>query len=287
MTVILSWNIQNGKGIDDEVSLARIASVIAGMGDPDVICLQEISTQLPLFGADQDADQVAALNALFPGYDIIFGAAIEASRYGKTPRWQYGNATLSRLPVLTVFKHPLPQPPDENIRQMPRQATETTVATNSGPLRIINTHLEFHSKYQRLAQVARLRTLHHEVVGNVKTPPLADADGSYQQLIRPESCVICGDFNIDVSSQEYDTMLAPFPEDETSLSDAWRVINPDLPHAPTCGVHDHIQWPQGPHCRDFFFVTNDVAKAADSVVVDTETNASDHQPLMLTIADQI
>ena len=286
MTVVVSWNIQNGKGTDDLVSLPRIAGVIANMGDPDIICLQEVSRHLPLFGAARAVDQTAELTSLFPGYEVLFGIAIEADRNGKTPRWQYGNATLTRLPVLSVFTHPLPQPADGTVRHMPRQATETTIATAGGPLRVVNTHLEFHSKRQRLAQIARLRDLHRETAANTQAPANHDADGSYQHLNRPQSCIICGDFNIDVGSQEYDAMLSSVAGDTAPLHDAWRGVHRDQPHKPTCGVHDHVQWPQGPHCRDFFFVTGDVSAAIESLTVDTETNASDHQPLMLSIADQ-
>lgn len=48
MTSVLSWNIQCGKGIDGEIRIDRIARVIRELGDPDVICLQEVSRKLPL-----------------------------------------------------------------------------------------------------------------------------------------------------------------------------------------------------------------------------------------------
>lgn len=285
MTTIASWNIQNGKGADEIVSLPRIAEVILRMGKPDVICLQEVSRHLPLFGAEFAADQVAELADVFPAYEVIFGAAIEAAGVGSAPRWQYGNATLSRLPVVSVFHHALPQPVHAGVRQMPRQATEMTVATGGGSLRVMNTHLEFHSLAQRLAQIARLRELHWQAVANVLNPPDYDVSGSYRFLDRPESCVICGDFNMEVGSPEYAAMLAPADQDARCFHDAWRISHADRPHEPTCGVHDTVQWTQGPHCRDFFFVAGAASLAVQDVCVDTETSASDHQPLMLTIAD--
>ena len=284
MTTIASWNIQNGKGTDGVVSLPHIAEVILGMGEPDVICLQEVSRHLPLFGADVAADQIAELGSLFPGYEVIFGIAIEAGSTGSAPRWQYGNATLTRLPVLSVFHHPLPQPAHAGVRQMPRQVTEVTVATGGSSLRVMNTHLEFHSLAQRLAQIARLRELHLQVAANVHNLPDFDDSGSYRFLDRPESCVVCGDFNIEVGSPEYAAMLASAGEDMPCFRDAWRISHADRPHDPTCGVHDNVQWPQGPHCRDFFFVAGAASLAVQNVCVDTETNASDHQPLMLSIA---
>ncbi len=287
MTSIASWNIQNGKGADGIVSLPRIAEVISRMGDPDVICLQEVSRNLPLFDADTAADQVAELACLFPRHEVIFGIAIDAAGAGSTPRWQYGNVTLSRLPVVSVFHHALPQPVQAGVRQMPRQVSEVTVATGSGSLRIMNTHLEFHSLAQRLAQIERLRELHLQASAHARNPPDYDDSGSYRFLDRPESCVICGDFNIEVESPEYAAMLAPAEDGAVCFQDAWRICHSERSHKPTCGVHDTVQWPQGPHCRDFFFVAGAASRAVEAVYVDTETNASDHQPLMLSIADTV
>lgn len=285
MTTVASWNIQNGRGVDGVGSLPRIAEVISRMGEPDVICLQEVSRHLPLSGTGFAVDQIAELADLFPGYEVIFGVAIEAAGAGSAPRWQYGNATLSRLPVVSVFHHALPQPPHAGVRQMPRQVSEVTVKTGYGSLRVMNTHLEFHSLQQRLVQIARLRDLHLQAAAVAHNVPDYDDSGSYRFLDRPESCVLCGDFNIEVGSPEYIAMLAPAEGDTLCFRDAWQIAYADRPHEPTCGVHDTVQWPQGPHCRDFFFVAGAAACAVHGVCVDTETNASDHQPLMLTIAD--
>lgn len=283
--IILSWNIQNGKGTDGEISLERIASVINDMCDPDVICLQEISRHLPLGEDGIMPDQIAEITDLFPGYATIFGSAVEANCNGAVPRWQFGNITLTRLPIFSVFHHALPQPAEGGVRHMARQATEVTVTIAQRPLRVINTHLEFHSARQRLAQVERLRDLHEEIISNVQTPPNNDLAGPYKSFARPEDCVICGDFNMETNFTEYSAMLAPLADGEASFHDAWRIVHPDRPHDPTCGIHDHDQWPQGPHCRDFFFVTNGIARTAQEISVNTQTNASDHQPLMLRVAE--
>ena len=83
--------------------------------------------------------RVAEISALFPDYETIFGAAVEAGCDGAIPRWQFGNAILTRLPVFSVFRHPLPQPPEGGIRHMARQAIEVTLVSNLGPLRVIRT----------------------------------------------------------------------------------------------------------------------------------------------------
>lgn len=281
--IVLSWNIQNGKGVDDVISLERIASIIREMCDPDVICLQEVTRHLALNEEGFAPDQAQELSQLFPEYKLTFGSAVEASVYGSGKLWQFGNATLSRLPVLSVFHHSLPQPAESGIRHMPRQATEITVAAPEKPLRIVNTHLEFHSAQQRMMQVDRLRALQGEVIANEQTPPNRDDAGPYQLVARPGDCVLCGDFNMETEFVEYAKMLAPDENGNTVFQDAWKLTNGDAAHDPTCGIYDHVQWPHGEHCRDFFFVSPDVAKTVTEVRVNTQTNASDHQPLMLQL----
>jgi exonuclease III len=48
-------------------------------------------------------------------------------------------------------------------------------------------------------------------------------------------------------------------------------------------LHDVKQWPDGPHCRDFFFITNDLVDTVQKIEVNTETAASDHQPVWLEL----
>jgi endonuclease/exonuclease/phosphatase family metal-dependent hydrolase len=64
MIQILSWNIQNGKGVDGEISLTRIVEQIRAMGDPQIICLQEVSRGLPLIEGQPAPDQVLELSDL-------------------------------------------------------------------------------------------------------------------------------------------------------------------------------------------------------------------------------
>ena len=283
MTRILSWNIQNGKGCDGRISLERIAGVIDAMGTPDVICLQEVSRGLALEAGKAAPDQVAELERLFPGYEIAFGVAFEARPPGADARWQYGNAVLTKLPLLMMLSHPLPRPGVEDLRHMTRQATEIVLDEASGPLRIVNTHLEFHSAVHRLAQVERLRDLQREAMEETAMPPRTDTAGPYQQVARPVDAIYCGDFNMLPGSKEYQQLLAPLAEQHRPFEDAWMQLYPGREHDPTCGIFDLQQWPEGPHCRDFFFAAGRCAAALRSMKVDTETDASDHQPLLLEL----
>lgn len=285
MTEVITWNVQGGRGVDGLHSLERVARVVSGLGDPDIICLQEISQHMPDVDGGVGIDQIAEFEGLFQSYEPVFGPAVD--RAGDEPgrRRRFGNLVLSRLPVLQVFLHPLPQPADPAVEHMPRQATEVVVDTGTGALRVITTHLEFHSETQRIDQVSRLRTLHEESCENASRPGLDPGSGIYASVPRPQSAVFCGDYNFTPESTAYAHMLAPFGRGAVPLEDAWTACHDSRPHEPTCGLFDHRQWPEGAHCRDYFFITADLAARVETVTVALDTNASDHQPMRLALRD--
>ena len=275
MTSILTWNIQCGLGCDGRVDLARIARVAQAMGDNDVLCFQEVARNDPRIA--DGADQVADLQALFPQHQAFFGAALDRAGAG-TQRRQFGNLLLSRLPVLQVHFHPLPHPAEGGIKHMQRQAIEAVVATPAGPLRVVTTHLEYYSAAHRAAQVERLRALQAEVAGNEARPP-KPAASPYDPVPRPAALVLCGDLNFLPQDEAYEALFAP------PLLDAWRSARGSEPHPPSTGLYDRRQWPMGGHCRDYFAVTGDVASRVAEIAIDTAADASDHQPLRLTLRD--
>jgi endonuclease/exonuclease/phosphatase family metal-dependent hydrolase len=99
---------------------------------------------------------------------------------------------------------------------------------------------------------------------------------------RPVSALYCGDFNAAPGDAVHALMTSPLPSG-AALHDAWSVFRPDAPHPPTTGIFDRKQWPQGPHARDYFFVTADLAARIAEVEVDVETDQSDHQPVILRL----
>ena len=289
MTTILSWNIQAGLGVDGRVDLARIARTVRALADADVICLQEVESRGSGGPGDDAAsvrgDQFETLQDLFPGYAAVIGAGVERADDAAASMYRFGNMVLSRLPILSVFRHVLPQPASPGVRHMPRQATEVTVRSSGGPLRVVTTHLEFHSPVHRRAQVERLRELHVEVAEQARHPGQVRDGGPYAPIARPPSAVFCGDFNLESDSEEYAALLAPFGGVAPDLVDAWPALYPGRPHDPTCGVFDRRQWPAGAHCRDFFLVTRELQPRLRSLRVDLRTDASDHQPVALALAD--
>ena len=282
MIRIVTWNVQCGRGADGVLDLDRIAATIKALADADVICLQELARHDPDLDDGAGADQAAVLNARFFRHAPFFGAALDRLGPTHSRRRQFGNMILSRLPVLEIMTYPLPEPAEAGIKHMRRVAIEATVEAPGGPLRIATTHLEFHSAAQRLAQVESLRAMHAEACANQMRPPQRVESATYRFVPRPSEAVLCGDFNFVVDDPAYARMVAPFPEAPV-LRDAWRLRHGDRPHDPTCGIYDKAQWPQGPHARDFFFVSETLAPRVKDVVVDTKTNASDHQPVLLVL----
>ena len=282
---IISWNIQCGLGVDGRVDLGRIADVIADMGPADVVCLQEVARFNPEMDGGACHDQLEQLASHFPGYETLFGAAIDRNHSETGRRWQFGNAILTNLPVIQTFAHPLPQPaPARQVKHMPRQALEAVVMKGGIPWQIVTTHLEFHSKTQRVAQMQRLRSLFDETLANQGYSPEAPGDDPYAATPRPARTVLCGDFNAEPDDEDYKTLLQPFDGTGNRFYDAWHALNDAAPHAPTCGLFDRQQWPQGPHCRDHFFVSKDITDAVSDFQVQSMTDASDHQPLALTLS---
>ena len=281
MLTIVSWNIQYGKGVDGHIDLSRIAREILIDGFPDLICLQEVSRNYP--ATDNGSDQVAELEKFFPEYESFFGASHDRSGGFNGGRRQFGNLVLTRHSPIQVLHHLLPSPADPKVKFMSRQTTELVIPTSSGAFRMMNTHLEFFSEKQQLSQVQRIRELHEEACIQYNEPGLDLPNTPFERVDRPEKMVICGDFNFTLDSVSYQRMTAPFPDNIPDLFDAWNVVNPDGNRSPTCGVFDHKQWKNGPHCRDYFFLSENFLQQIQNVSVNTDTNASDHQPIRLTL----
>lgn len=275
---IISWNVQAAKGVDDVIDVERIATVLEGFGDADVICCQEV---LVAAGTPDmaECDQVGALAARFPAHAPFFGSAVD--RLDGAGRLRFGNLVLSRLPVLQCILHKLPQPVDPSARHMPRQAIEVIVEERDGPLRIVTTHLEYFSTIQRGAQVRYLRNHHADSRARAQRPSPGDGEREFAPLPETLRSVYCGDFNLTVDSDDYRALIVS--DGGAEMIDCWPLTHPGEPRAPTCGVFDHVQWTEGPHCRDFFFVSSELAGRVSDVAVDVDTAASDHQPIGLTL----
>jgi endonuclease/exonuclease/phosphatase family metal-dependent hydrolase len=282
---LITWNVQWCRGVDRKVDPARVIADAKRLADFDVLCLQEIADNFadPLLGGSQGEDQFAVLSSLLPGFTAIPGVAVDQQGPDGTRR-RFGNMILSRLPVLQAYRHLLPYPADHSVPSMPRVAVEAVVRAGLGDVRVITTHLEYYSLRKRSAQVDALRAIYaegHAYSGNARVG-LPD-EGPYVAQPRPAHTVITGDFNLEPDDPLHGRMEASFDDGTPPLFDAWCVAHPGKPHDPTFRIYEK-QEPGDPelHC-DFIFVSEGLRTRVASLRVDTATQVSDHQPVLLTL----
>jgi endonuclease/exonuclease/phosphatase family metal-dependent hydrolase len=139
--VVASYNIHRGVGLDRRRDLGRIAAVIAETR-ADVIGLQEVIRE----DGDRDptADQATYLAGLL-GMEVVMG---ETRRYGSGI---YGNALLSRLPILGSVRCDL----SRGLRE-PRGCLRVDVGVNGDALHVFNCHfgLAFRERREQLELLA-------------------------------------------------------------------------------------------------------------------------------------
>ena len=280
---LLSWNIQWCRGVDGSVDPQRIASEIRTMADADVICLQEVARHFDTLGGSRGEDQFALLAAAFPDYTAIEGIAVDVPHEAGGRR-QFGNLLLSRLPLRQAWRHLLPWPADATHADMQRMAIEAVIeAPDLGDLRVSTTHLAYYSAAQRLSQFSALRELHAAAQSHMQSPERADSSrGPFHWRPRPGAGIVTGDFNCEPGSPGHALMLEPFDDATPAFCDAWQVTHPGQPHAHTVGLYDTVQWPRPIAC-DFVFVSADLAPRITGFDVDVDSEASDHQALLLTL----
>lgn len=281
---LITWNIQWGRGADGVVDPRRIVRACRALGDADVLCFQEVARNFPGLAGSGGDDTFAALAAELPGWTAVEGLGVDTLGAGGERR-QFGNLVLTRRPVLAVYRHLLPWPADPAVPTMQRIALEVVIAAPRGPVRVTTTHLEYYSAQQRAAQVERLRALQGEAAAHAGDPPFpAKAGGPFEARARPQSAILTADFNFRPEDPLYDLVQAPIAG-APAYRDAWRIRHGAAPHPATVGVYDKAQWPDAPFACDFIFVTEDLAARVEDVVVDGATQASDHQPVLLQLAD--
>jgi len=138
---IASYNIHRGVGLDRRRDLDRIGVVIAEM-NPDVVGLQEVIREdgnvMPT------ADQAAYLASKL-GMELVMG---ETRPHGAGI---YGNAVLTRLPVIGSVRHDL----SHGLRE-PRGCLRVDVAVNDVVLHVFNCHfgLAFRERRAQLELLA-------------------------------------------------------------------------------------------------------------------------------------
>ena len=228
---VLCYNIHYGQGNDGQYDLQRLAKVINAT-DPDLVALQEVDVGVRRSGRVHQARKLAELTDM-------------AVRYGPTQHYQgglFGNAVLSRLPILDVQIHPLPYTESSADRTTyPRGAIAVTVQLpGAGPAKFISTHFQHNVPEDRVAEARAINRLF--------------ADQSMP-------CILAGDLNATPDSEPIQILDGQW----TNAIDAEQ-----SPTAPS----------QQPRSRiDYILYRGGSLKMTDSEVIG-DSLASDHRPVL-------
>ena len=142
---ILTYNIHHGQGTDGKFDLQRIANIINSF-EPDLVALQEVDRKTKRASGVDQAAELARLT----GMNYAYGPAMEY--FGG----EYGEAILSRFPLITIDNHILPWGDGSEPRAL------LVVRVDGGELGQIvfaGTHLAHDSEVDRIAQAKKINDL--------------------------------------------------------------------------------------------------------------------------------
>lgn len=288
---LLTWNVQWFRGVDGVVDVPRVIAHARSLCDFDVLCLQEVAVHFPGLGGGDTGDQVAAVAALLPGYEVFFapaqdyrllsdaaqgGGAPSGPQGALAPRAAFGNLLATRLPALLVERHLLPLAHEPRTPSARRSALCALLQAPHGPVTVMTTHLEYYSAAQQAAQVQRLLAIHRENGALVDGEGERAFLGTYQSRPRTASTILCGDFNFGTDSPAYEALVqGGAPHD---FCDVQAEVHPGAPRPPTFGCYD-TTYVKTPFACDHVLATRDIVGRARRIAVDCATQLSDHQPV--------
>jgi len=229
---VMSYNIHHGNppSVPDKIDLPAIAAVIK-KADPDLVALQEVDVQTTRSGTDvHEAEQLAALTGMhcyfFKSIDVYDGA--------------YGNAILSKYPIVHAEGHLLPMEPGLGGER--RSVAVIKVEPVPGKTVLFaSTHLDL-KKPHREIQAAKLVDLFK----NSEIP-----------------VILCGDFNDVEGSTPLQILDQQFAR-SCSGPDCPKTIPADNPN----------------RIIDFVMYSPKSSIHVKSSTVIPETYASDHRPVL-------
>lgn len=279
----VSYNIQYSRGRDGRHDPARIASAVEGA---DVICLQEVTRNLP---GVPDPDLPARLGELLPDYFWIYGPPVDVGTGRRdcsgrplNRRVQFGNMILSRHPLWSSRLFLLPRFRTFDTWNHQCGLLEGVAGLPSGTLRVYCMHLNSQSGEERMAQIdfllARILEIPREggaCTGSPWTPGMEETPMS-------EDFVLLGDGNFTPDSREYERIVGrpDYHYGHRIVAhhpvDTWTLAG----HEGEAGLtwYDEARdWQHGLRL-DYGFVSAGLAKRVTRAWVDGDAAGSDHQP---------
>jgi endonuclease/exonuclease/phosphatase family metal-dependent hydrolase len=227
---VMTYNIHHGEGLDGKVDLLRIADVIK-REHADIVALQEVDKGVARTARRDLPAELAALT----GMTCVF------SNNFHFQGGEYGNAVLSRFPVLrwTDAHYQMLRAGEQ------RGLLQLSLRVHGRELVFMNTHIDYRpDDSERLMNVGEIQAKLDEYHG------------------RP--VILAGDFNDNPGSRTHVKMKEQF-------DDAWELI----------GQGDGFSYPaEAPRKRiDYLWLSKDKSVVPVKAWV-PESDASDHRPLV-------
>lgn len=222
---VLSYNIHHGEGTDGQVDLERIAAIIRAE-KPDLVALQEVDRETSRTGrVDQPAElgRLTGMQARFER-NIAFGGG------------EYGNAVLTRLPVVRHKNHHLPSHYDGE--QRGALAVEVALADGGQKILFLATHLDYRpDDGERRASAEVIHRLASEganlpaiVAGDLNALPESDVLADFQRSWKRTNTEIIATYPAAMPTRQIDYILV-------RPAERWRVVETRVLDAP--GESDH------------------------------------------------
>jgi endonuclease/exonuclease/phosphatase family metal-dependent hydrolase len=287
---VVTYNIQFGRGRDGRYDIDRTAQALLGA---DIVGLQEAEAYWDRSG---NIHQVEHIAAALGDYHFVYGATVDIHKTvaGAHRRRQFGNAVLSRWPIITTRTFLYPKLSPLNAHSIQRGITEATIETPLGVVRVYTSHFSHLCTEERM-QHARLALETHRrapadgpVTSGTAIADRGEIDPSWSEStlpVVPASAILMGDLNFTPDEPPYALLAGP------RSSGYGRLIQPDgfvdTWTAAGNGEEDGHTLYQDMGTRrgkriDYILATPDLAELVESAVVLTDTEASDHQPVAAT-----
>ncbi|RIK85919.1 MAG: endonuclease [Planctomycetota bacterium] len=142
---VIAYNIHHGEGTDGKIDLERIAAILAAES-PDLVALNEVDKGTRRTHGIDMPEELARLT----GMTAVFEKNIDHDG------GEYGNAVLSRLPVLRHENHKLPS----HYEGEQRGVLEVEVGEAGDSLLFLATHFDYRpAEDERLASVEKVEDI--------------------------------------------------------------------------------------------------------------------------------
>ncbi len=282
---ILSYNIQFGRGLDEKISLERIASEI---NDADIICLQEVDSSWSRSG---NTDQAEAIAAMLPNYYYVFGSSFDVDNSARRDdgsidnrHRKHGNMILSRWPILSKRTFNLPKAQNSLKFNMCMSCVESVINLPSGAIRVYCYHAGYLTDDEHLQQIGYFSNKFDQspIEGGAWCgKPDIDGDDwgnrDQQAPAMPYQAIVCGDLNTGPNSLAYKLLL-----DRCQLFDCWQLVDPVNLNTPT------IKRAQSEDIKitgkiDHILVTSELVHKVEAVGIDFKAKGSDHHPVFCVL----